>query len=477
MDGPQIRASDTDGLSRLVFEMQKCEITLSKLGFASCVDNTENLRRIVKRLPMHLRAKWVDVAHSINEPASGRPGREPRFSDLTKFVDEKSRVASSMYGLDLTRENSQSKGSKSSPRKQQGNGAVKVTTLAISSDSETVNRERKCRCCSGTCFNLGICDIFKNMSIAYRYQLVHKLKLCHNCLKGKHVSKYCRKQQACTVPDCEQKHHGLLHKWTNESDHAAMPPSVSCAATYSSTQKNCLGIIPVMVKGMNGKSCEACALLDDGADKTLCDERLLDALNVSSRPVTFNISTVNSTGSTTHGQEIDLQVQGVNCNDQVNLHKVWSVKRLPISVHSAVVSSDIQKLSYLKGIGVSNIDTKDVMLLIGTDSPAAHIPLEVRSGNNDQPYAIRTRLGWAIRGPVGNINASGKISVNFQQSNGDVLLQRQLERMWTTDFNERTGNESEAMSIEDKLLFDLILYVHSTIFQLCGTGLPGLNQY
>ena len=26
-------------------------------------------------------------------------------------------------------------------------------------------------------------------------------------------------------------------------------------------------------------------------------------------------------------------------------------------------------------------------------------------------------------------------------------------------------------------LFDLILYVHSTIFQLCGTGLPALNQY
>ena len=26
-------------------------------------------------------------------------------------------------------------------------------------------------------------------------------------------------------------------------------------------------------------------------------------------------------------------------------------------------------------------------------------------------------------------------------------------------------------------LFDLILYVPSTIFQLCRTGLPGLNQY
>ena len=26
-------------------------------------------------------------------------------------------------------------------------------------------------------------------------------------------------------------------------------------------------------------------------------------------------------------------------------------------------------------------------------------------------------------------------------------------------------------------LIDLILYVHSTIFQLCGTVLPGFNQY
>ena len=27
------------------------------------------------------------------------------------------------------------------------------------------------------------------------------------------------------------------------------------------------------------------------------------------------------------------------------------------------------------------------------------------------------------------------------------------------------------------ILFDLILYVHSTIFQLCRTVLPGFNQY
>ena len=85
-----------------------------------------------------------------------------------------------------------------------------------------VNRKRKCGCCSGTCFKLGICDHFKTKSITDRYQLVHKLKLCYNCLKGKHVSRYFGKQESCTVPDCKQKHHGLLHKWTNDSDGTAI---------------------------------------------------------------------------------------------------------------------------------------------------------------------------------------------------------------------------------------------------------------
>ena len=57
VNGTQLKASDIDGLSRLALEMQKCEITLSQLGFSSDVDNSENLTRIVKRLPMHLRSR------------------------------------------------------------------------------------------------------------------------------------------------------------------------------------------------------------------------------------------------------------------------------------------------------------------------------------------------------------------------------------------------------------------------------------
>lgn len=84
---------------------------------------------------------------------------------------------------------------------------------------------------------------------------------------------------------------------------------------------------------------------------------------------------------TNHGKEVDLDVQHVNGKDTVTLRNVCSVKRLPISTQSAAVNADIKNLPYLTGIDVPRIDTNNVMLLIGTDSPGAHIPLDVRSGD------------------------------------------------------------------------------------------------
>lgn len=111
------------------------------------------------------------------------------------------------------------------------------------------------------------------MAIDERNKFVQNLKICLNCLKVKHIQKDCRNPQVCTVPDCTVKHHSLLHRWVTETDHIATQPLVSCAATNTAFLKSCLGIIPVVIKGSNGNTSKIYALLDDGADKTLCDER------------------------------------------------------------------------------------------------------------------------------------------------------------------------------------------------------------
>ena len=85
----------------IALDMQKCEITHSQLGFASDTDSSENLRRIVRRLPTHMRPGWVDIAYDINVKAD----REPKFSDLVCFVNKMSQTASSMFATDIVRDN------------------------------------------------------------------------------------------------------------------------------------------------------------------------------------------------------------------------------------------------------------------------------------------------------------------------------------------------------------------------------------
>ena len=89
------------------------------------------------------------------------------------------------------------------------------------------------------------------------------------------------------------------------------------------------------------------------------------------------------------------------------------------------------------------------MLLTGTDFPGAHILFGVRSCNCDQPYAIRTRLGWAIRGPLKTPCTSKAINANFQNTS-DYLRHPHPERMWKTDFGDKNRDESKSICVEDK---------------------------
>lgn len=449
VNGPQIKVSDNKGLLQLALDMQKCEITLSQLGFESDANNSETLRRIVKRLPMYLRVKWVDVAHSISES-----GREPKFGDLSKFVDDKSRVASSMYAADLNNTTSKPDFKTSNKTRTEG----KSNTYVTHGDCATRDQNVTCLCCSKDCSDLSKCGKFKSLKLKDRLEFLKGKRLCFNCLREKHMASKCNMSPACTVPNCKLKHNVLLHSWVKSgSNHTATQPSVNCASTSDNHVKNCLGIIPVRVFGDSGVSCETYALIDDGADKTLCDERLIQKLKVSTKPVTFKLSTVSSSGNITFGEEVDLHVQSVadESSEPLILKRVWSVKRLPISKSSAATNADISSVSHLSDIKLSDADIGDVMLLIGTDSPAAHVPLEVRSGKGNEPYAVRTCLGWAVRGPVSVSCFHSDVNVHFQQSE-NVILQQQLERLWNTDFDDVKQLERYTHSVEDKRVLKML---------------------
>lgn len=60
---------------------------------------------------------------------------------------------------------------------------------------------------------------------------------------------------------------------------------------------------------------------------------------------------------------------------------------------------EVDRLSHLKGEQVPCISA-EIGLLIGTNVPKALEPQEVIHSVNEEPYDVRTALGWTVNGPL-----------------------------------------------------------------------------
>ena len=100
IDGPLLETNDITALCGLRHQMQKCDLTLLNLGYTADLNNSSYLLRITRRLPFHIRNRWVDKADVIIEG-----GSEPTFKQLTDFIMARARIYSNMYDIDITTHN------------------------------------------------------------------------------------------------------------------------------------------------------------------------------------------------------------------------------------------------------------------------------------------------------------------------------------------------------------------------------------
>ena len=66
-EGPQIKPSNHSGLLEFADKLKNCEHTLVSMGYLDEINSTDNLQRIVQRLPFHLCTKFVEVAGTIQQ--------------------------------------------------------------------------------------------------------------------------------------------------------------------------------------------------------------------------------------------------------------------------------------------------------------------------------------------------------------------------------------------------------------------------
>ena len=109
----------------------------------------------------------------------------------------------------------------------------------------------------------------------------------------------------------------------------------------------------------------------------------------------------------------------------------------------------LNKLSHLRHVTFPEVERKKVSILIGTSLQEAFIPLEVKKGKSNEPFAIRSCLGWSILG--GSVSISWKRHFNLNRvSSEHVSPNRQLEEVWRVESCAAVKEDCGPMSVEDR---------------------------
>ena len=287
------------------------------------------------------------------------------------------------------------------------------------------------------------CPSFKDLTQEQRYEEARKHRLCFNCLEPGHNARECRRRGRCIVKDCGRKHHTLLHQ---DSANVAVNGYAGRSSNGAGTKRIALPIVAVKVRAP-GKSAfiKTYALLDSGSTSSFCSEKLLTKLGVETSRKRITLTTLDRAETVINTTVSTLEISDLSDNISITLPMVYSKNTLPIPEANIATLSDISHFPHLQGIDLPNVSCDEVMLLIGQDCPVALTPRTIIAGGKDEPYAVRTSLGWTLNGPIKS-GTSSKVISNFV--NAGVTLSEQIEKFWKVDSAE-LYSEEKAMSVSD----------------------------
>ena len=316
VDGPNISSNDGPGLRKFADRSRTLYETLRSMN-ALPEMNMTNLAKMSGKLPIALQVKWRDEALRIRESRGF-----PNLKDLVDFIERRAEAANDpVFG----RIGETTKSGRKYPRGGRQtlhpvpSGAVdsKVMTMATqvglsgSENPPTSNKHPnpstqkgvggKCYSCDSA-HRIERCPDFISKSVKERMILARYKGLCLNCLRKGHFASQCQSSFRCK--QCQQPHHSLLHKTTEDKNGAGVnlqgnpdpkeqanvnatttepiAPTETTSHTYSmiSQTKVALQVVPVKIMNNDGHSVTTYALLDTGSKKTFLSKTISDRLGL-----------------------------------------------------------------------------------------------------------------------------------------------------------------------------------------------------
>ena len=441
---PQIKGDDVEALDEFSIFLTTCRNAMSGLPMSAReVEHPQVMREVLEKLSYPLQDRWHRVADHIGR----QDGRPVVFVDLATFVADEAIIAANplfgrqLFGTPSKRDGPryhdpappQLLGNRGRDRTQRFNGNSQVFHVG-SVCMENINTA-KCMYCGGG-HELNMCQPLEQASSDERWRFAMAKRLCFKCLGENHQIKNCNQRRKAAAANTDP----------GASSSSQTKTSTNVTATLSRIPNTGMPIVPIKVRYANGPWIQTYAFLDSGSSASFCTSSFLPLLGIEDAPrVHLSLTTLAAENKVLNAALVShLEISDLDENNSIFLPPVYTIDAIPVSLDDIPNQADVDSWDYLQDVIIPTIHA-DVNLLIRVNVPTATEPLRVIASQNGGPFAIHTRLGWVLNGPVRfKKSAQAKATAN-------ILHLEQLKMHYNHDELEGLSSDELGMSVEEQV--------------------------
>ncbi len=415
---PKISTQDNKGLLKFADFLQQCLFAMAQIPSLSILNDCRENKRMLEKLPSWITRKWMKTVTEHTEV-----GSYPSFATFVSFLAKEAKIVNNpVYSCPVF---SNSSTQNVRPPKQR-------TINAVTAKPEA---KENCTYCGKGYHSIGDCRGFARLTPEGRREFLMKRGGCFSCLKIGHTSKECPSKLSCQK--CSRKHPTALC-----GDYEKLYPKTEEEETEHKGRSMCMiqgstssMIVPVYVSHEQEPKKEilAYALLDTQSDTTFILDETLKQLAAPSTETTLKLSTMTNTSRIKSQRAKNLMIRGMKSEERIKLPTVFTREFIPSNIEHIPTRKATSKWPHLRSIASEIPERQDceVSLLIGYDCPQALAPTEVKRGEGNQPFAVKTELGWSVVGRIGCEEDESHVSHTTKVVADDPLIDARAEIHFT----------------------------------------------
>ena len=322
---PSIKAENPKSINAFSTFLKESRAATQCIGSMNILEHTENLRQILKKLPVYMHERWRRTVQNLSQN-----GKVLRLSNIVHFVQsEAMTLIDQVWGRNAL-----------SCLQRREQRIPKVMTAAINA-----SKGLKCWGCDGS-NRIKECQKLKESSLTERRSLVRAKHLCFNCLGKGHLSTGCPSKHIRTV--CKKRHCILLHDFTKRREEQFKKKDKNIGIKEPSGVSNAVAsgryTVPIIpVKVFAGSQMVTCyAILDPGSNVSFIAESLVEKLNITGIKTTISLKTM---GNTVNQQTTMIHGLRISATDgeevPVELPLVFTKPNLPVESWQTPNSKDL----------------------------------------------------------------------------------------------------------------------------------------